>query len=61
MRMHRFDPALRNVPVVGQGTWFIDEGERNEAIAALRLGLDLGLTHQYRGILRLGRSRRDRR
>jgi diketogulonate reductase-like aldo/keto reductase len=45
MPMHRFGPTLRNVPVIGQGTWFIDEAERDEAMAALRLGLDLGLTH----------------
>ncbi|HWB85211.1 MAG TPA: aldo/keto reductase [Bryobacteraceae bacterium] len=35
------------VPVIGQGTWMI-EGDTNKerrAIEALRLGLDLGLTH----------------
>ena len=35
------------VPVIGQGTWMI-EGDRNTerlAIEALRLGLDLGMTH----------------
>jgi len=45
MRQHRFGPTLRNVPAIGQGTWFIDEAERDEAMAALRRGLDLGLTH----------------
>jgi diketogulonate reductase-like aldo/keto reductase len=45
MRMHRFGPTRRNVPVIGQGTWFIDEAGRDEAMAALRLGLDLGMTH----------------
>ena len=35
------------VPVIGQGTWMI-EGDLNTerlAVEALRLGLDLGLTH----------------
>jgi diketogulonate reductase-like aldo/keto reductase len=45
MKMHRFGPTRRNVPVIGQGTWFIDEADRDEAIAALRRGLDLGITH----------------
>ena len=38
------------VPVIGQGTWMI-EGDRNTerlAIEALRLGLDLGMTHIVR-------------
>jgi len=43
---HRaFGPAGIDVPVIGQGTWKIDHGDRAEAIAALRRGLDLGLTH----------------
>jgi diketogulonate reductase-like aldo/keto reductase len=33
------------VPVIGQGTWYIDRGERAAAVAALRHGLDLGMTH----------------
>lgn len=33
------------VPVVGQGTWNLELGERAAAIAALRRGLDLGATH----------------
>src|SRR5690349_1665079 len=33
------------VPVIGQGTWYIDTGDRASAIAALRRGLDLGMTH----------------
>jgi diketogulonate reductase-like aldo/keto reductase len=31
--------------VIGQGTWDIDSGDRASAIAALRKGLDLGMTH----------------
>lgn len=33
------------VPAIGQGTWYIDHGDRAAAVAALRRGLDLGLTH----------------
>src|SRR3954463_3745039 len=33
------------VPVIGQGTWHIDHGPKQEAVAALRRGADLGLTH----------------
>ncbi|HXL14023.1 MAG TPA: aldo/keto reductase [Bradyrhizobium sp.] len=31
--------------MIGQGTWYIDQGHRQTAIAALRRGLDLGMTH----------------
>jgi diketogulonate reductase-like aldo/keto reductase len=31
--------------VVGQGTWYIDSGNRGYAIEALRRGIDLGMTH----------------
>jgi diketogulonate reductase-like aldo/keto reductase len=33
------------VAVIGQGTWYIDRGDRQEAVAALRRGIDLGMTH----------------
>ncbi|WP_353181291.1 aldo/keto reductase [Bosea sp. (in: a-proteobacteria)] len=33
------------VSSIGQGSWHIEQGDRREAIAALRRGLDLGLTH----------------
>ena len=33
------------MPVVGQGTWKMEHDDRGEAIAALRRGLDLGMTH----------------
>jgi diketogulonate reductase-like aldo/keto reductase len=39
----RFGLAKNTVPVIGQGTWKI--GNRVSAIAALRRGLDLGMTH----------------
>lgn len=34
-----------SVPVIGQGTWELETGDRDGAIAALRRGLDLGMTH----------------
>jgi diketogulonate reductase-like aldo/keto reductase len=38
-------PAGEAVPVLGQGTWYLGEGRRprEEEIAALRLGIDLGM------------------
>ncbi|MCP3144246.1 aldo/keto reductase [Pyxidicoccus xibeiensis] len=33
------------VPVLGQGTWQMEDDDRASAIRALRAGLDLGLTH----------------
>ncbi|MDQ2149300.1 aldo/keto reductase [Alcaligenaceae bacterium C4P045] len=45
MRQHRFGPTGRDIPVIGQGTWYIDEGHRGQAVDALRIGLDAGMTH----------------
>jgi len=33
------------VPVIGQGTWNMERADRAEAVAALRRGLDAGMTH----------------
>jgi diketogulonate reductase-like aldo/keto reductase len=40
-----FGPTRRHVAVIGQGTWYIEDGDVSVSIAALRRGLDLGLTH----------------
>ncbi|MDT8757757.1 aldo/keto reductase [Sphingomonas psychrotolerans] len=45
MELRPFGPAPREVAVIGQGTWYIDEAHRATAVAALRRGLDLGMTH----------------
>ena len=45
MERHRFGGTRREVSIVGQGTWYIDAGDRASAIAALRRGVDLGMTH----------------
>lgn len=40
-----FGASQVDVPVIGQGTWYIDQGDRAAAVAALQRGLDLGMTH----------------
>ncbi|QWG11876.1 aldo/keto reductase [Bradyrhizobium sediminis] len=45
MRTEKFGGTGPEVPVIGQGTWYIDQGDRKRAVAALRHGLDLGMTH----------------
>jgi diketogulonate reductase-like aldo/keto reductase len=45
MRFRKFGPSRRDVPIVGQGTWEIDQSRRDLAVAALRRGLDDGMTH----------------
>ena len=38
-------PSGERIPALGQGTWGLaEDGERDEELRALRLGLDLGLT-----------------
>src|ERR1700730_18449869 len=45
MRYHLFGSRGPMVPVIGQGTWYLDHGDRKRAVAALRRGIDLGMTH----------------
>ncbi len=47
MKMERrpFGSTGREIAIIGQGTWYIDEADREAAITALRRGLDLGTTH----------------
>lgn len=45
MKSHPFGNTGVNVPVIGQGTWYIDSGDRKAAVAALRRGIELGMTH----------------
>jgi diketogulonate reductase-like aldo/keto reductase len=45
MKSRQFGNSKCEVSVIGQGTWYIDRGDRRHAIAALRRGVDLGMTH----------------
>jgi len=45
MRTAHFGPNGPTLPVIGQGTWYIEQAQRAEAVAALRHGIDVGLTH----------------
>jgi len=45
MKSHPFGSTGINVSVIGQGTWYLDRGDRRSAIAALRRGIELGMTH----------------
>jgi diketogulonate reductase-like aldo/keto reductase len=45
MDQHRFGSTEREVAVIGQGTWNLEQADSKTAIGALRRGLDLGMTH----------------
>jgi diketogulonate reductase-like aldo/keto reductase len=45
MDHRKFGHTKRLVAVIGQGTWYRDSDDRARAVAALRRGLDLGMTH----------------
>jgi diketogulonate reductase-like aldo/keto reductase len=45
MRSRQFGKGGVDVSVVGQGTWYIDRGDRKRAVTALRRGIDLGMIH----------------
>ncbi|GJD47339.1 2,5-diketo-D-gluconic acid reductase B [Methylobacterium crusticola] len=45
MRRQPFGQTGPAVPVIGQGTWYLDAGEPTVAAAALRKGLDVGMSH----------------
>ena len=45
MQKRQFGSTAREVAVIGQGTWFIEEGEPSVTVSALRRGVDLGMTH----------------
>jgi diketogulonate reductase-like aldo/keto reductase len=45
MELRPFGSLKRKVPVLGQGTWYNEGDDRVSAVAALRVGLDLGMTH----------------
>jgi len=45
MKQRPWGKTGRSVPVIGQGTWYIDHGNHAAAVEALQKGLDLGMTH----------------
>ncbi|HEY3496733.1 MAG TPA: aldo/keto reductase [Polyangiaceae bacterium] len=45
MELRPFGPARVPVPRYGQGTWQMEADDRAGAVAALRAGLELGMTH----------------
>jgi len=45
VKKQQFGSNGPKVSVIGQGTWYIDRGDRKAAIAALRRGIELGMTH----------------
>ncbi len=45
MELRPFGSTKREVAVIGQGTWYIEQADSATAIAALCRGLDLGMNH----------------
>ena len=45
MKQDVFGPTGRRVPVIGQGSWYIESGDRRQAVAALQRGIEQGMTH----------------
>jgi diketogulonate reductase-like aldo/keto reductase len=45
LRKQKFGSAGLEISVIGQGTWYLDRGDRKSAVAALRRGIELGMTH----------------
>jgi len=45
MEYRQFGLTQREVAIVGQGTWNLEQDDRAQAITALQAGLDLGLNH----------------
>ncbi len=45
MRTSLFGPTGRQVPVIGHGTWQLEEDDRQAAITAIRRAVELGASH----------------
>src|SRR5262245_49529436 len=45
MELRPFGDPGRLVPALGQGTWMMEQDDRASAIAAIRRGIELGMTH----------------
>jgi diketogulonate reductase-like aldo/keto reductase len=45
VKQKKFGTGGPDVSVIGQGTWYLDRGDRKAAVAALRRGVEMGMTH----------------
>lgn len=45
MQTRPFGSGGPDVSVIGQGTWYLDRGDRRSAVATLRRGIEAGMTH----------------
>jgi diketogulonate reductase-like aldo/keto reductase len=45
VKQKKFGTHSVDVSVIGQGTWYLDRGDRKAAISALRRGIETGMTH----------------
>jgi diketogulonate reductase-like aldo/keto reductase len=45
VKQKKFGNDGADVSVIGQGTWYLDRGDRKAAISALRHGIETGMTH----------------
>jgi diketogulonate reductase-like aldo/keto reductase len=45
LQKRKFGSGGPDVSVIGQGTWYLDRGDRKSAVAALRRGIETGMTH----------------
>lgn len=45
MRRERFGPTETRLPVMGLGTWNMEQDDHEQAVTAMRRALDLGLNH----------------
>jgi diketogulonate reductase-like aldo/keto reductase len=45
MQRRPFGWTMERVPIIGQGTWEMEQEDRDDCIDALRAGIDAGMTH----------------
>ena len=45
MQKRKFGTNGPDTSVIGQGTWYLDHGDRKTAVATLRRGIETGMTH----------------
>ena len=45
VKQKKFGTHGVDVSVIGQGTWYLDRGDRKAAMSALRRGIETGMTH----------------